>query len=71
MSKPERIIRMPELLDRTGLCKAQIYNMVGRDEFPAPVKLGARARGWLESELTEWMRSRPLVDIQPPRSKAG
>jgi len=26
--------------------------------FPKPIKLGARAVGWLESEIEEWLQAR-------------
>ncbi|MEE2749373.1 MAG: AlpA family phage regulatory protein [Pseudomonadota bacterium] len=32
--------------------------MIHEGTFPAPVKLGARASAWIESEINEWIESR-------------
>ena len=53
------INRMPAVNARTGLCRTSIYDLIKAGEFPAPVKLGSRAVGWLESDITAWIESRP------------
>lgn len=30
-------------------------------EFPKPIQLSVRARGWLVSEVHDWLKSRPRV----------
>ncbi|MGA2085903.1 MAG: AlpA family transcriptional regulator [Terracidiphilus sp.] len=52
------ILRLPEVKTRVGLSRSAIYLAISRDEFPQPVHLGARAVGWLESEIEEWIRDR-------------
>ena len=42
----------------TGLSKTQCYRLIERGEFPAPIKLGARAVAWRESEVQAWIDSR-------------
>lgn len=54
--KKERLIRLPEVMDRTGYRHASIYNLVRERKFPAPIKLaGGRATAWLESEIDNWI----------------
>ncbi len=53
---PTRIVRLPDVLARTGLSRSTIYVRVGKGSFPKPVQLGARAVGWIESEVDEWIR---------------
>ena len=53
-----RIIRWPELHNKVGYCRTNIYYLIQSGEFPAPIKLGARAVGWLESDIEEWIASR-------------
>ncbi|PLG85713.1 helix-turn-helix transcriptional regulator, partial [Klebsiella quasipneumoniae] len=36
-----RLIRLPEVLERTGYGKAWIYRLISEGRFPAPVKEGA------------------------------
>lgn len=53
-----RILRMPAVKVRVGLSRSTIYEAISRNEFPASVSLGARAVGWLESEIDAWLESR-------------
>jgi len=51
------LIRMPEVLRITGLNRNAVYRLM-RDGFPQPVKIGARAAAWPESEVRSWIASR-------------
>ena len=51
----QTILRLPKVKERTGLSRSTIYLKIARNEFPSGVSLGARARGWLESEISEWI----------------
>ncbi len=57
-SRSVRFVRLPEVMARTGLSRSTIYVMVAAGRFPKPVPLGARAVGWIESELDDWLRDR-------------
>lgn len=52
------ILRRKQVEDRTGLSRSTIYLRVQKGTFPRPVNLGARAVGWLESEIDSWLASR-------------
>ncbi len=54
----DKIHRLPSALVITGLCRTSLYNHLKEGEFPEPVRLGARAVGWKESELAEWVNTR-------------
>ena len=56
--KRVRFLRLPEVLARTGLSRSTIYVRLEQGRFPKPVSLGARAVGWIEAEVDEWMRER-------------
>jgi len=49
------ILRLPAVKARTGLSRSTIYLRVSEGSFPRPVSLGARAIGWIESEVEEWL----------------
>jgi prophage regulatory protein len=53
-----QIIRLPAVLTRTGLSRSSVYLAISRNAFPAPLSLGARAVGWLESDIDAWLESR-------------
>jgi len=57
-AKSLRILRMPEVRQKIGLCKASIYNRIAKGTFPRPVSLGGRSVGWLESALDQWISER-------------
>jgi len=49
------ILRLPEVIKRTGLSRSSIYLRISNGEFPKTISLGDRAVGWLESEIDEWL----------------
>ena len=51
----QSLIRLPEVLKRTGFGKAWIYRLISEGRFPAPVKIGTRAVAFVESEIDEWI----------------
>jgi len=54
-TNPDRILRKSEVLARTGLSRTSMYRLAQEGQFPRPLKLGPRASGWLESEVSAWM----------------
>ena len=54
----ERILRKRELPAVTGYHATRISELIQEGSFPAPIKLGMRSIGWLESEISEWQRQR-------------
>ena len=52
------IRRLPAVKDRTGLGRSNIYSQIAEGTFPKPISLGARAVGWLESDIDNWIASR-------------
>ncbi|RRQ21971.1 helix-turn-helix transcriptional regulator [Thiohalobacter thiocyanaticus] len=49
------VLRLPVVKARTGLSRSTIYLRVNEGTFPKPISLGARAVGWLESEIEDWL----------------
>jgi prophage regulatory protein len=52
------ILRLPAVKARTGLSRSTIYLLVSDGTFPSQVSLGARAVGWVESEIDTWLTHR-------------
>lgn len=50
-----RILRLPEVKQRTGLSRSSIYLRMSNNEFPSSISLGGRAVGWLEQDIYEWI----------------
>ena len=53
-----KVLRLTEVCDRTGLSKSLIYKKMQEFDFPQSIALGARAVGWLEEEIEQWIQSR-------------
>jgi prophage regulatory protein len=69
MSK--KILRLPIVLDRTGLSRSTVYLRVSEGKFPRPVSLGARAVGWIETEVEEWIAGQIEVSREINSQRAG
>ena len=54
----ERILRLKEVKNRTGLSRSTIYAWIKEGKFPKAVALGDKAIGWRESEISSWIESR-------------
>ncbi len=50
-----KILRLPDVLNRVGFSRSTIYAFVSEGRFPAPVKIGARAVGWLDTDIDQWI----------------
>ncbi len=58
-----RLITIEQVMVMTGLGKSHIYDLVARQLFPRPVRVGLRAVRWWEHEVIGWMRSRPRATL--------
>ena len=51
-----RVLKLKDVLSKTGLGKTTLYKLIGLSEFPKPISLGLRSVGWLESEIEAWIQ---------------
>jgi prophage regulatory protein len=54
MSK-NNILRLKQVVSKTGLSKSTIYALLGEGKFPSRIQLSARSIGFLESEIDSWI----------------
>jgi prophage regulatory protein len=52
------VLRLPAVMASIGLSRSSIYLRVSEGSFPKPISLGARAVGWLQSDIEDWLRQR-------------
>lgn len=52
-------LRMPSVIQITGLGRSTIYRLIADQKFPRPVRLGPRAVAWRRIEIDEWSDARP------------
>jgi len=55
---PLRMLRLREVMIRTGLSRSTIYDYIRRGTFPKQVVLGAQSVGWIEAEIHGWIAAR-------------
>ncbi|MGV6491329.1 helix-turn-helix transcriptional regulator [Stenotrophomonas rhizophila] len=65
---PRRLLRLKQVLDRTGLPKSTMYSRISAGTFPKQVPVGSSVR-WLESEVEAWIQA--LVDERDHPGQAG
>lgn len=56
--KPTKILRLKQVVDRCGICRALVYRYIREGKFPASIQLGERAVGWYEHDVEAWLSSR-------------
>ena len=59
MNDTDRLLRREEVEAQTGLSRSAIYRLMRAGKFPEPIKIGQRAVRWPQSELNEFLASRP------------
>jgi predicted DNA-binding transcriptional regulator AlpA len=59
-----RMIDCREVMDRTGLSRTTLWRLERARAFPSRRRLTSNRVGWIETEIEEWLRSRPLGLIQ-------
>jgi prophage regulatory protein len=53
------LLRLPAVLQRTGLSRSMLYELLDRGDFPRPIKLtGGRINCWSDQEIAEWIDAR-------------
>lgn len=53
-----QILRLPQVIEKTGLSRSVIYALISRGEFVTKIKLSPRTMGFLESEVNAWIAER-------------
>ena len=55
--QPDRILRIAEVLRRTGLTRSTLYRKIAAGSFPRQVTISMRCIGWRESAVNGWIRN--------------
>ncbi|MGT8566543.1 helix-turn-helix transcriptional regulator [Klebsiella oxytoca] len=58
MDKTTRLIRLKEVMNRTGYSRSWIYELIKAHEFPEQIQLGPRAIAFVESEIDQWINDK-------------
>lgn len=53
-----RILRLPEVIEITGLSRSTIYALRADRAFPPATRLSSRCIGWTQSSIHRWIEER-------------
>ena len=51
-----KLLKIKEVIEKTGCCKTKIYAMIKDGKFPQPCKIGNASR-WREDHLDDWIKA--------------
>ena len=51
----EKLLRLPQVKETTGLSKSSIYARISEGTFPKQIPLGPRLVVWVESDIQNWI----------------
>jgi prophage regulatory protein len=55
--QPDRMLRLPEVLKRTGLSRSTLYRKVDAGTFPHQIPISTRCAAWRQSAVEDWLRN--------------
>lgn len=50
-----KLLRLPQVIQSTGLSKSTIYSRIAEGTFPKQIPLGPRVVVWVESDIQHWI----------------
>ncbi len=63
---PNKLLRLPKLIDLVGLQKSSIYARISDGRMPKPVHCGTAAL-WIATEIANWLNYVRENRQEPPR----
>lgn len=78
-SLPDALLNIQTVMATVGLSVATIYRKVATDDFPEPVRLGARCTRWRAADVRAWLAEQAPVGAatqlgdggEPPTQRAA
>lgn len=61
----DQILRLPAVIEATGLSRTSIWRLVRANRFPQPIRLTAKAIGWKRTDVQSWIDTREPVGGHP------
>jgi len=58
MNEVTRLLRLRHVMERTGLGRTTVLDLVAQGRMPRPVAISDRAKGWIEQGIEAFLRSR-------------
>ena len=56
--RPIRLLRLPQVMQQTGLRKTTLYELQKEGSFPMRIQVTSNSVGWIEEEVNAWIAGR-------------
>lgn len=56
-----RLIKISEVIEKTGMSRSTVYDLIGKGKFPQQVQLGPRSIAFVEAEIDSWIRNKIAI----------
>jgi prophage regulatory protein len=66
---PQPFLRLPAVIQLTGLARSTIYKLMAEGQFPGSRKITQRSVAWLAADIIHWIDSRAPSRARDPRSE--
>jgi prophage regulatory protein len=53
----QKLLRLPQVKEATGLSKSSIYARIAQGTFPKQIQLSPRIVAWLDSDIQKWINN--------------
>ena len=53
-----KLLRLNDVMNKTGLSRSSIYKQMSINNFPQQIKLGARIVAWHEGAIDNWISNK-------------
>ncbi len=50
-----KALRIPQVIERTGLSKTHLYRLIQQGKFPKSHRLSERVSAWDEQDISAWL----------------
>jgi prophage regulatory protein len=67
--QPDRMLRLPEVLKRTGLSRSTLYRKVEAGTFPHQISISTRCAAWRQSAVEDWLRNPVFYHVDDPNQR--
>ncbi len=57
-----RLLRLPQVVERTGLSPTTIWRREREGDFPQRRRVGPTAVAWRSDEVAKWIDGRPVAE---------
>lgn len=58
------LLRIQDVMKKTGIAKSTIWLWVKEGKFPKPIKLSERITVWDENKIDEWIKLKKSSSLQ-------